>query len=215
MIHYNVVIATPGNSFTQGYVFSLINTIKFLEKSSISWNFVNKSASFVSLAREMTVAGSGFNSQTSKIPFSSDFSYDKIFWIDSDISWAIEDFANLYYSDEDIISGCYLMPDGNSPIYLEKMGPMMSGQDVATRSKKFKAQGCGFGFICIKNNVFENIPRPWFGPVPFLSGSQEDPQILLIGEDLSWSTKAINCGFEIWVDPNVLVTHNKNVPLRW
>jgi GT2 family glycosyltransferase len=36
---------------------------------------------------------------------------------------------------------------------------------------------------------------------------------ILIGEDLSWCTKAINSGFDVWVDPNVRVIHQKTFPL--
>ena len=61
------------------------------------------------------------------------------------------------------------------------------------------------------------MPRPWFGPVAVPNVDEETGEktedFILVGEDLSWCTKAIKSGFDVWVDPNVRVVHQKTFPL--
>lgn len=214
--HYNVVIATPGSSFTQGYMRSILQTTAALMNENISWTFLNQSGSLVAMAREMTIAGMGVNDINMTQPCQGNFTYDKIIWIDSDIEWAVADFFKLYKSNKDILSGCYLMQDRTVPIYTQVRGNMMSEEELLTKTDPFEVVGAGFGFISMKNGVFEKMPRPWFGPVAIPNeGNDSNPEFVLIGEDLSWCTKAIRSGFDIWVDPSVRVTHQKTFPLIW
>jgi hypothetical protein len=215
--HYDVLIATPGNSFTPGYVRSLLQTIFVLEKQKISWNFLNAGGSLIAMVREMTIAGQDVSNPSNQSPCSGQFTYNKIIWIDSDISWQTNDFFKLYESDKDIISGCYLMEDRTVPIYDKTRGEMMPEKSLLNFKNPFKVVGCGFGFLAVKTGVFENIKRPWFGPVAIKSEDSENSkeELILIGEDLSWCTKAINSGFDIWVDPEVRVTHQKTFSIFW
>jgi hypothetical protein len=215
--HFNVVFATPGNSFTPGYLRSLLLNTNALYKEGLTWNFLNQGGSLVSMARENTIGGWDTNNINMTEPCSGEFTYDMIIWIDSDISWTLFDFFTLYNSDKKIISGCYLMEDRHIPIYQQPRGGMMPEQMLDDYKKPFKVAGCGFGFIAIKQGVFEKMPRPWFGPVAITNYDEKTGKktkdFILVGEDLSWCTKAINSGFDIWVDPNVRVTHQKTFPL--
>jgi hypothetical protein len=95
---------------------------------------------------------------------------------------------------------------------------MMPEKMLLQKTEPFTVAGCGFGFLAVKSGVFENMPRPWFGPVSIPNTAEdkdENPDFLLIGEDLAWCTKAIKCGFEVWVDPKVRVTHQKTFKLYW
>jgi hypothetical protein len=170
------------------------------------------------MARESTVGGVNTNDPTMTQPWGGDFTYDKIIWIDSDIEWMPSDFFRIYNSDKDIISGCYLMEDRHIPIYNQPRGGMMPEEMLLQKKEPFKIAGAGFGFLAVKYGVFEKMPRPWFGPVaiPNTDETKEtNPEFILIGEDLSWCTKAINCGFDVWVDPLVRVTHQKTYQLYW
>lgn len=216
--HFNVVIATPGNGFTPGYMRSILRTTSALTSEGLSWNFVNQGGSLVAMARESTVGGQDTNNPLMDKPWSGDFTYDKIMWIDSDIEWSPQDFFRLYKSDKDIISGCYLMEDRHIPIYNQPRGGMMPEDMLLQKKEPFKIAGAGFGFLAVKYGVFEKMPRPWFGPVAIPNTDEnkdKEPEFILIGEDLSWCTKAINCGFDIWVDPLVRVTHQKTFQLYW
>ena len=216
--HFNVVIATPGNSFTPGYMRSILRTTATLTSEGLSWNFVNQGGSLVAMARESTVGGINTNDPTMTQPWGGDFTYDKIIWIDSDIEWMPADFFRLYNSNKDIVSGCYLMEDRHIPIYNQPRGGMMPEEMLLQKKEPFKVAGAGFGFLAVRYGVFEKMPRPWFGPVaiPNTDETKEtNPEFILIGEDLSWCTKAISCGFDVWVDPLVRVTHQKTYQLYW
>jgi len=216
--HFNVLFATPGNSFTPGYLRSLLVITHLLTKEGLTWNFLNQGGSLVAMARETTIGGWDTNNPLMTQPCSGEFTYDKIMWIDSDISWTPADFFKLYKSDKDIISGCYLMEDRHIPIYNQPRGGMMPEQMIYEHKEPFKIAGAGFGFMCVKQGVFENMPRPWFGPVAIPNTAEDkeiNPEFILIGEDLSWCTKAIKCGYDIWVDPSVRVIHQKTFQLYW
>jgi hypothetical protein len=216
--HFNIVIATPANSFTPGYLRSLLQTIVAIQNEGLTWNFVSQGGSLVAMARESTIGGYNVSDIKMKAPHNGEFTYDMIMWIDSDIIWDPADVFRLYKSNKQIISGCYLMEDRTIPIYNQPRGGMMPESMLLKMKEPFKVAGAGFGFIAVKSGVFENMERPWFGPVAIPNTDEnkdESPQFILVGEDLSWCTKAINAGFDVWVDPEVRVTHQKTFPLIW
>jgi hypothetical protein len=216
--HFDVVIATPGNGFTPGYMRSILRTVAILDKEGVSWNFLNQGGSLVAMARESTIGGYDTNNPLMREPCSGQFTYNKIIWIDSDIEWMPQDFFRLYNSDKDIVSGCYLMEDRMIPVYNQPRGGMMPEQMLLEKEEPFKIAGAGFGFLAVKKGVFEKMPRPWFGPVAIPNTAEDkddNPEFILIGEDLAWCTKAIKCGFDIWVDPKVRVVHQKTFQLYW
>lgn len=210
--HFNIVFATPANSFTPNYLRSLLISTRAIEQEGLTWNFLSQGGSLVAMARESTIGGYDTNNIEMTKPCSGDFTYDMIMWIDSDIMWEPADVFKLYKSDKNIISGCYLMEDRHVPIYQQPRGGMMPEQMLDDYKKPFKVAGCGFGFLAVKNGVFENMPRPWFGPESIPDGDGGEV-FMLVGEDLSWCTKAIKAGFDIWVDPDVRVIHQKTFPL--
>lgn len=212
--HYNIVFATPANSFTPSYLRSLLISTRAIEQEGLTWNFLSRGGSLVAMAREETIGGWDTNNVNMKKPCSGEFTYDMIMWIDSDIAWEPADIFKLYNSKKDIISGCYLMENRSIPIYNQPRGGMMPESMLDDYTKPFKVAGCGFGFLGVKSGVFENMPRPWFGPESVPDGDNGEV-FLLIGEDLSWCTKAIKAGFDIWVDPSVRVVHQKTFPLVW
>jgi hypothetical protein len=216
--HFNVVIATPGNSFTPGYMRSILRTTNKLNQEGLTWNFLNKGGSLIAMVRESTIGGWDVDNIKMTEPCSGEFTYDKIIWIDSDIEWEPSDFFNLYKSEKDIVSGCYLMENRHVPIYNQPRGGMMPEKMLLKNKKPFKVAGAGFGFIAVKYGVFEKMSRPWFGPVAIPNTDENkdvNPDFVLIGEDLSWCTKAISCGFDIWVDPTIRVVHQKTFNLYW
>lgn len=212
--HFNVVFATPGNSFTPGYLRSLLLTTNALNQEGLTWNWLNRGGSLVAMAREETIGGWDTNNVKMTEPCSGEFTYDMIMWIDSDITWMPADFFKLYTSNKEIISGCYLMEDRHIPIYNQPRGGMMLEQVLYEYKKPFQIAGCGFGFLAVKFGVFEKMPRPWFGPESVPDGDNGEI-FILVGEDLSWCTKAIKSGFDIWCDPSVRVIHQKTFQLNW
>ena len=211
--HYNVVFATPGHSMKSEYVKSLLETVDWLVEEKMSYIFLSKYSSFVPAARELTATNTfAPNWETNQIG-SGEFTYDKIFWIDSDISWDEEAFVQLLDSDKDIIGGLYQTGrDGRVAVNIwdEKGRPTVVNKvEFLLHTEPVKVDGLGFGFICMKSGVFEAMPRPWFKILEVEVEGSKFP--INLGEDYSWCLSAQKAGFDIWVDPMVKVEHHKEI----
>lgn len=217
--HRDVVIATPGHSMKAPYVKSLLHTIKRLDSEGISWTFVSEYSSFVAHAREATILGNNKAGEKKSdyidSPIVHGITYNKIFWIDSDISWTPEDFLKLYRSEEKILSGVYASTlqgdlcvfyrgEDGMPVFHKKkdfLGYIPEGQEVVP------VYTVGFGFLCVAAGVFESLERPYFN----IETLPWEGIPTTIGEDFSWCLKASRAGYEIMVDRSVKVQHHKEI----
>ena len=209
--HYDVVIATPGSSLVPEYVSSLIETTKELNKRGLTYHFLNKYSSFVPSAREITATDTYQHEWNTREVGAGKFSYGKIFWIDSDIEWTVDDFMKIYESELDVVSGVYQThPNGTVAVNLsdEKGRPTKVNKvHFLLHWEPVEVGGVGFGFVAMKQGVFEKMERPWF---KIREVTWEDPEITVnMGEDYSWCEGAKDAGFKIWVDPLVKVKHHK------
>lgn len=215
--HVNVIICTPGHSVMGSYLKSLLPTIDWLAKNNITWAYSNEYSSMVSDAREMTLSGTPHNSLVENRPFMGNITYDKLIWIDSDISWKVEDFKKIYESDKDIVSGAYMIGSGDVMAYKKILNKAFTFEEIKNEIDLIKIEACGLGFAAVKQGVFESLSRPWFQAamtsVFFEDGKQVEFPIM--GEDISFCKRALDNGFEIWLDPTVKVTHHKTMQLTW
>ena len=122
--------------------------------------------------------------------------------------------------EREIVAGWYCTEDGRTTSiahWLEEgdfrsNGGVMNHETIETMSKRKKPFTCdytGFGWVLIKNGVFEHaeMKYPWFAPKMqvFESGEVQD----MCGEDVSFCLDAIEAGFDIWCDPLIRVGHEK------
>lgn len=212
--HYDIVIATPGKEMHQDYVRSLIETTAWLNEQGLTYKWINKSGSLVSTTRELTALDS-FNPdwETREIG-RGEFTYDKIFWIDSDISWSIDNFQRIWASDLDIVGGLYqTAPDGRVAVARfspEGLPTVVREQDfILEEQMVLEVYGLGFGFIAMKQGVFEACSRPWF-----YMRSIRWPHLDFdtnLGEDYSFCVNAREAGFRTYLDLEVKVKHHKEI----
>lgn len=200
-----------------GYVKSLMETIEELNKRGLKYKWLNAYSSLVGNAREATMSGDGTMDPGHKGPLKDKVKYNKIFWIDSDIEWSVKDFFKLYDSEENIISGGYLIYTGKtSSVHSSKFPGGIPRDVVLSMNDVIEVDAVGFGFIAIKEGVFEKIDRPWFGHLSQMIGAPNGKQIpVSIGEDISWCIKARSAGFKVMFDPSVLVGHIKSSTIKW
>ena len=122
--------------------------------------------------------------------------------------------------EREIVAGWYCTEDGRTTSiahWLEEgdfrsNGGVMNHETLETMGKRKKPFTCdytGFGWVLIKNGVFEHaeMKYPWFAQKMqvFESGEVQD----MCGEDVSFCLDAIEAGFEIWCDPLIRVGHEK------
>lgn len=216
--HIDVIICTPGHSLMSDYVRSLLETTQELNKRGITWAFSNEYSSHVGDAREITLNGSRENSVTESRPFRGTVTYNKLFWIDSDIAWTPEHFMKLYESDKDIISGAYLLANGEVTAYKQKLGGPFFFEEVLKMEEPVQVHGIGFGFVAVKPGVFESLSRPWFQSVETTMtdpSTGQEYSFSIMGEDIAWCERVRLKGFDIWFDPTVRVQHHKMMKLTW
>lgn len=210
-MHFDVVITTPGSSMASGYVKSLLATVQILQANGISWHYQNEQSSLITNAREATITGSRNLEITNPSPGKGEYTYNKIFCIDSDILWSPADFMKLYRSDYDVVSGVYYEAQGSDAVIHEHKDSfrMMNRQEVQQRNQPFQVYGVGLGFVCTKQGVFEAIKRPWYGLGKVLQEIDNVVYEIPLGEDLFWCERVAESGKQIWVDPQVKLGHIK------
>lgn len=215
--HADVLIATPGHSLMGSYVMSLLATTQHLNAQGITWAWLNRYASHVADAREITLANSLHNNVGETRPLYGELTYRKIVWIDSDIAWTPDDFMRLYESDLDIVSGAYMLATGEVTAYPERLGRGLDYRQVLEMTEPVKVHGVGFGFLAVKQGIFEQLSRPWFQSVPVTMTGDDGLEYTfpIMGEDISWCERVGRLGYDIWLDPTVRVTHHKMMTLSW
>lgn len=214
--HVNVLIATPGHSVLPDYVKSLLGTCELLGLNKMTFAYLTGYSSHVADAREVTLSGTRVNDITDSRPLGGQVTYDTILWIDSDIVWNPEDALKLIQSDKEIITGAYLMADATVPVYAKMLQRSYTIDEVKEKTELEEVDGCGFGFVAIKQGVFEKLSRPWFQSVNRdVEVGGKTYNFNVIGEDLSWCARAKELGFAIWFDPTVRVIHHKTFKLTW
>jgi hypothetical protein len=216
--HINLIIATPGHSVQAGYLKSLLATISRLAEEKITWGYSIEYSSHVAVSREVTLNGSGQMSFDQSEPFNGGFTYDKILWIDSDITFTPEDVLKAYRSEFDIVTGGYLLSNGEVMAFKETFGSPLTITEVNELEGPLQLKGAGMGFMCVKQGVFESMERPWFKTMEAtkdLGGELGSVTTQITGEDLSFCHRAIESGFELWLDPTIKLIHNKTMRLTW
>ena len=219
MKHYDILIATPGAMMEAQYVKSLVNTLAECDKRGLTYRFISGSGSLVHHARELTVSGGeGLElNPNHKGPIGDSVTYNKIFWIDSDISWEPWQFFKIYDSEYDVCTGAYLLADGvTTTVHAWGTPGGIPKQEIMQMTEPLKIQSMGFGFTAMKSGVFERMERPWFKH--YTQGIQKSDGTTIedsLGEDISWCINAYKSGIEIYFDPTVLVKHMKKIPISW
>lgn len=215
---YDVVIATPGSRMESEYVRSLIKTTKYLSNKKITWKYVNGRSSMVAAARERCLFEEPFNRGINQELFDGEFDYKKIFWIDSDMSWEIDEFIILLEEDKDMISAACMMGDNHQVAAYGKIGstPLTRGAIISLPQRPQKIEACGMAFLVMKKGVLENTERPWFGDIqiPLIGPDGNEINWTCGSEDIAFCERARRAGFEIWLDPTVRVGHVKQQMLK-
>ena len=210
--YYDVVIATPGFSFHPEYVKSLVATCQELSRRGLTYKFVNRASSSVNTARELTALDSDSLSFVQFAPVAGldQSQYGKIFWIDSDISWSVNDFMRLLENALDIVSGVYVLDEVGSVactlLNKDRMPVRLNKSEFVSMDACIKVSAVGFGFLAVRSGVFEMMDREWFRAGVLSVGDVD----VNMGEDYAWCFRAGDMGFAIYVDSAVRLTHHKS-----
>lgn len=181
--------------------------------------YTRKYSSVVYYSRTMCLGGDVLRG-LKQLPFDGKLDYDYTMWIDRDQVFDPEDFDRLLSHNADIVSGLYKINQHQYAAvehwdvnYFKKHGAFqfMTPQDLVGRKNQLiEIAYNGFGFTLIKKGVFEKIPYPWFSPEWNQIGHVWD----ISSEDVGFYLKLKKFGLKGYVDPKVIVGHDKVQTLR-
>ena len=227
----SIVFCMPGRGCSYTFLKNFVQLCFDLVQNQMSIQISQDYSSMVNFAR-CKCLGANVLRGPDQVPWDGKLNYDYQLWIDSDIVFNTEKFWQLCdvafpaeaVADESkerhISAGWYSTEDGRTTSvahWLEEddfrnNGGVMNHEmvdGIQKRKKPFTVDYTGFGWVLIKNGVFENkeIRYPWFAPKmqTFESGAVQD----MCGEDVSFCLDAIDAGYEIWCDPRIRVGHEK------
>jgi hypothetical protein len=225
-----IVFCLPGRGCSFQFLKSFVQMCFDLVQNGLGIQISQDYSSMVNFAR-CKVLGANVLRGPNQKPWDGKLNYDYQLWIDSDIVFNTEKFWQLCdmalpapdeetgeVAEKQIAAGWYCTEDGRTTSvahWLEeddfrKNGGVMNHEtieSISKRRKPFTVDYTGFGWVLIKNGVFENLEYPWFAPKMqvFESGSVQD----MCGEDVSFCLDAKEQGHEIWCDPRIRVGHEK------
>ena len=220
-----IVFCLPGRGVSYTYLKNFVQLCFDIVQNGMSIQISQDYSSMVNFAR-CKCLGANVLRGPDQIPWDGKLEYDYQIWIDSDIVfntnqfWQLLDLADNGEEggEKEIVSGWYATEDGQTTSvahWLEeddfrKNGGVMNHETVdsiSKRKKPFTVDYTGFGWVMIKNGVFEKLEYPWFAPKMqvFESGKVQD----MCGEDVSFCLDAKEADYEIWCDPRIRVGHEK------
>lgn len=219
----SIIFCLPGNTYSGTFMMSFIELLGFISSQGANFKVSQQYSSMVNYAR-CKCAGADVTKGKNQKPFGG-LEYDYMMWIDSDIAFNADLFMKLVEMDKDIASGWYSQPGGTStgglytPV-VEKMDneyfkangsyEFLTTETMTEKTDIFKADYIGFGWVLIKQGVFEKIEYPWFAPklIQLGDGIQD-----VCSEDVAFCHDAKDAGIEIWVDPTCRVGHEKTLTI--
>ncbi len=213
-----VIFCLPGRTFSDNFLKSWTNLVTELPRHNIKWAMSQKYHVNRYFVCNSCLGGSSIGGKNQK-PFQGKVDYDYLMWIDSDQVFEPWQFFNLLNKAKEtntsILSGLYLMQGGEvfatvedwDKEFFKKNGyfKFLTPEDVSSRKEIFKVSYTGFGWLLVKKGVFESLDYPWVQPTWF----DEDGIREMTTTDCGFMHRAAEKGFDTYIDPTIIVGHEK------
>jgi hypothetical protein len=151
-------------------------------------------------------------------------------WLDTDINFTVEQVVSLFESMQkkkhvDVLCGIYLTADGHHSTIVKdwdvnfflKTGmfpfltiPQLKEEAAKSKDKLAKVFYAGMGFMMVRKGAFEKVTYPWFEPIMHEIEMSRD----FSSEDVSLCWKWAEKGVGIYIDPEIVVGHEKSIVIR-
>jgi len=213
-----VIFCLPGRTFSDNFLKSWTNLVTELPKHNIKWAMSQKYHVNRYFVCNSCLGGSSIGGKNQK-PFQGKVDYDYLMWIDSDQVFEPWQFFSLLNKAKEtntsILSGLYLMQGGEvfatvedwDKEFFKKNGyfKFLTPKDVSDKKEIFKVSYTGFGWLLVKKGVFESLDYPWVQPTWF----DEDGIREMTTTDCGFMHRAAEKGFDTYIDPTIIVGHEK------
>jgi hypothetical protein len=141
------------------------------------------------------------------------FNFEELMWIDSDVGFEPNDFEKLRALELPISCGVYPVKG-----YPRMTANFLMSDRTITFGKEgglYEVYQAATGFLYTKREVYENMISKLHLKKCYIWGDQEAypwffPSIvnkMYVGEDFSFSDRAKKCGYKIYADTTLKLTH--------
>lgn len=217
-----VVFALPGKQYSGNFLLCWTDLLHSCLQNNVQPLLSQNYTSVVYYARNKCLGGDNLRGVQQK-PFNGEVDYDYIMWIDSDIVFTPEHFFKLLKHNKDIVSGLYMMENNKNfatvkhwdEEFFKKNGyfQFLTRQDIKNKKNLFEVDYTGFGWMLIKKGVFESLSYPWFQPVWSEFQINENTVKDFSAEDVGFCRLVQEKNYKVYVDPEVIVGHEKTIIL--
>lgn len=208
-----LVIATPfyGLQGYSPYIASLVQTARLLERLGVDFQYWTiHSDSYVERARNTLCA-----------QFLEDPNNTDLFFIDSDEAWDSVGFVRVLMAPGEIVAGSYRMKNHWEAwtASLECADGHPKGKLIGENQALLLADSAGAGFMRIKRSALERYKEayPDLAYRDFTAAGEErqyhaffeckNEDGMFKGEDFVFCKRWQQIGGDIWIEPNVTITH--------
>jgi GT2 family glycosyltransferase len=223
------LFAIPGGSFTPGFFDSW--TKLTMAAGKLPFDMVcTRHYSPVIYHCRANLLGADNRAGEHQIPFQGKLNYDYMMWLDTDINFTVEQVVSLFESMQkkkhvDVLCGIYLTADGHHSTIVKdwdvnfflKTGmfpfltiPQLKEEAAKSKDKLAKVFYAGMGFMMVRKGAFEKVTYPWFEPIMHEIEMSRD----FSSEDVSLCWKWAEKGVGIYIDPEIVVGHEKSIVIR-
>ena len=185
-----LMIAIPTLDYMhRKFVESLTNLTSHLNARGINYDVCYEGCTLVYISRDNLVLRA------------IDKEYDWTMWLDADMVFDENIVDLLSESDKEFVSGVYLGRHGkNAPCVFDSLFPSKRWdiKRISEAEDITQVDGVGFGCALVKTEILNTVLLNYgtcFKPTPQL------------GEDLAFCNRAMESGYDIWVNKNVKVGH--------
>lgn len=182
-----VVFILPGREFSNKFLDSWTNLIKNIPQS---WDWFHVTGYVPNV----------FYNRQALLDRAKMFRPTHYMWIDSDQVFDFKMFNTLIKHNLPIISGIY-KKSLNEYACCSLDNKTLTVNDVNQKTELIEVKANGMGFMLVKSQVFDLVQNP-FEPLDFDQW-----------EDFSFQIKARKQGFKSYIDPTVIVGHEKKTIL--
>ena len=199
-----VAFATPSlGDLTRPYIEALAASAPLLEAKGWESTFIREIGSpYISGAR------------ATMLRKALDGKADVVVFIDYDLSWSPADLVTLIETEGDVVSGTYRFKKDEEE-YMGAWETHPSGRPVVADDGTFKATRVPGGFLKVTKEAVDRFMSAY---PELIYGPRYNPSIDLFnhgaiggvwyGEDYAFSKRWVDCGGDLWIVPNLNITHH-------
>lgn len=215
-----VVFCLPGKEYSGKFLQCWTYLFSECVKNNIQPVISQTYSPLLYYVRNMCLGGNILEGVEQK-PFGGKLNYDYIMWIDSDMIFSPDDFFQLLNHKMDIVSGLYKLQNQKAYSTVERMDnnfflkngtfEFLTDEHLKNKTQPFEVDYTGFGWMLIKKGVFESLKYPWFQPqwIEMQNGEKLISDFAM--EDVSFCKMIKEQGYKIFVDPKVILGHEKMI----